>query len=422
MAQANTAPGELAVVVGGGVVGAMCAWYLTEAGYRVTIVDRDRFGAACSHGNCGYICPSHILPLCQPGAITKTMRAMLKRNSPFAIKPRASRAWASWFWNFARRCNERDMLETANGLHSILQASLGLYRALIKDEEIDCEWEERGLLFVHDSAKGFEEYAATDRLLRERFGVGATAYDGDALAKLEPALKPGLAGAWHYEDDCHLRPDKLMDGLRTRLESRGVSFVEGAHVSGFVHENGAARAVRTPNGEIEADHIIVATGALTPRLNDDLGFKIPIEPGKGYSITTSRPAVMPKHPMVFEDSHVAITPMQSGFRIGSTMEFAGYDTRIHPKRLRLLTDAAKEHLREPMGATVEEEWYGWRPMVWDGKPIIDRSPASPNVWVAAGHSMLGLSQATGTGRLIADMLSGSTPHIDPAPFAASRFL
>ena len=143
------APGQHVAVVGGGVIGALCAWSLTERGLRVTIIDRDGFGAACSHGNCGYVCPSHVLPLCQPGAITTTMRAMLKRNSPFAIKPRLSRRWAAWFWNFAKRCNERDMLATAQSVHGLLQSSIELYRAMVA-AGIECEWQERGLIFVYD--------------------------------------------------------------------------------------------------------------------------------------------------------------------------------------------------------------------------------------------------------------------------------
>jgi D-amino-acid dehydrogenase len=113
--------------------------------------------------------------------------------------------------------------------------------------------------------------------------------------------------------------------------------------------------------------------------------------------------------------------MQTGYRIGSTMEFVGYDTSISRKRLALLTSAAEKYLIDPHCEPVQEEWYGWRPITWDDKPVIDRSPAMDNVWVAVGHSMLGVSMAPATGRLIADLVSGSSPHLDPAPFSAARF-
>ena len=134
------------------------------------------------------------------------------------------------------------------------------------------------------------------------------------------------------------------------------------------------------------------------------------------------PARMPKRPIIFEDSHVAITPMKSKYRIGSTMEFVGWDTSINAKRLQLLTTGAKKYLHDPMADPIEEEWFGWRPMSFDGKPIIDQSPAMQNVWIAAGHSMLGLSMAPGTGRLLKEMMMGEEPHIDPQHFAAQRFL
>lgn len=408
------------VVIGGGVIGAMSAWNLTKAGCKVTIVDRAQFGAACSHGNCGYVCPSHVLPLPQPGAIGRTMRAMLKRNSPFAIKPQLSKSFVSWFWNFSRRCNRTDMLAAGVGRHALLQSSMQLYRQLIEDEDIECEWQEVGLLFVFDTEEEFDGFSATNELVRSEFGVAATPHSSDTLTTLEPALKHGFGGGWHYENDCHLRPDKLMSALRSRLEDRGVEFIENCSVDEFVQENGQAKAIKTGNGTIEADKFVVATGAMTPFLNKHLGCNIPIQPGKGYSITMPKPTKMPTIPIIFDSSHVAVTPMTTGYRIGSTMEFVGYDTSINPKRLQLLKDAAEKYLHEPYCEPVEDTWFGWRPMTWDGKAIIDRSPAMNNVWIAAGHNMLGLSMATGTGQLVRELMLDEEPHIDPSHFSLAR--
>ena len=293
-------------------------------------------------------------------------------------------------------------------------------RDRVADQGIDCEWKEVGLLFVFDEARGFEHFGATDQLLRERFGVGATPYDSKQLVELEPALKPGLGGGWHYEVDCHLRPDKLMSSLREKLEARGVEFVENASVTGFKEENGVARSVLCESCEVEADKVVVATGALTPFLNDHLGCRIPIEPGKGYSLTMPTPARMPRIPIIFQDAHVAVTPMANKYRIGSTMEFVGYDTTLNRKRLDFLKTSAKQYLHDPFCDPVEEEWYGWRPMTWDGKPIIDVSPKMKNVWVAAGHNMLGISMATGTGKLVRELMLGEQPHIEAGHFSIAR--
>jgi D-amino-acid dehydrogenase len=212
-----------------------------------------------------------------------------------------------------------------------------------------------------------------------------------------------------------------MASWRRVLEARGVAIREGCGVSGFEREDGRATAVVTTQGPLTADAFVVAAGALTPRLRKPLGCRVPIQPGKGYSITMPRPARCPTFPLIFEEHRVAVTPFRSGYRLGSTMEFAGYDATLNRRRLGLLGEAARHYLLEPACAPVEEEWFGWRPMTWDGKPIIDHSPALRNVLIAAGHNMLGLSMAPATGKLVKELLDGETPHLDPAPYSVRRF-
>ena len=412
------------VVVGGGVIGALTAWYVVKSGRTVTIVDRDKFGAACSHGNCGYVSPSHALPLPKPGAVKYTISTLLKSNSPLSIKFPPSLELAKWLWNFQKRCNRRDMLEAAAARSDLLQASMQLYEELIESERLECEWKRHGLLFVFATEKEFEQYGETDELLRTHFNVPAHRYDATELIELEPSLKPGLGGAWHYEGDRHLRPDKLMSALRNLLESNGVKILENFSADIFVREGKLASAVadnKEPGEPVIADAFVVATGAMTPFLNDQLGCRIPIQPGKGYSLTMACPETMPKYPMIFEEHRVGVTPMESGYRLGSMMEFVGYDDTIRSSRLQVLRDSAAVYLHDPYCDPVEEEWFGWRPMTWDGKPIIDKCPAFENVWIAAGHNMLGLSMGAGTGKLISQLIANEIPVIDPGPFSISRF-
>ena len=256
----------------------------------------------------------------------------------------------------------------------------------------------------------------------------AKRFDGPAVNQLEPALKPGMAGGWLYESDAHLRPDRLMAALRRLLQSRGVEIRDGCEATGLSRTRGTVRetaataiALDTAQGPIAGDAFVFAAGAWTPLLNRTLGCRVPIQPGKGYSITMPRPSVCPKFPLIFEEHRVAVTPMASGYRIGSTMEFAGYDTRLNRKRLDLLRSGAAQYLVEPVSEPIEEEWYGWRPMTTDSKPIIGRSPAFANVWIVAGHNMLGLSMAPATGKLIAELLNGKPPHINPRPYSIERF-
>lgn len=409
-----------AVVIGGGVVGAACAHYLLESGWRVTIVDRGHFGRGCSHANCGYVCPSHVLPLAVPGAVRGAMKAMFARNSPFKVRPGLRPGLWRWLWQFARRCNAPDMMESARGIQPLLASSRAMYEDLIHSG-IDCEWQTRGLLFVFHSRAGMLHYAATDELLRKEFHTPARPFHGDELRDLEPTLKAGLGGGWLYEGDAHLRPDRLMSSWRQHLESRGATVKENCEVQGFVRAGGRAVAARTLEGALPADAFVLAAGAWTPLLNDHLGCRIPIQPGKGYSLTTARPAKCPQVPMIFEEHRVAVTPMEGGYRLGSMMEFVGYDSSIRPKRVGYLREAASLYLEAPTGEPVKEQWFGWRPMTPDSRPLIGPTPAMANVVIAAGHNMLGLSMAPATGKLVAEMLNGREPHVDPRPYSPARF-
>lgn len=408
------------VVIGGGVIGTACAYYLNQSGWDVVIVEQKTIGSGASHANCGLVCPSHVLPLAGPGVMGKTLKAMISPNSPFSIKPRFDPTLWSWMLKFAGHCNQQDMLTAGRAIQSLLNASRQLYDELLANESLEVEWQTRGLLFPFLTRKAMDHYAHTDDLLGEHFGMRAIRYDGDAVSQLEPALKPGLAGGWHYEGDAHLRPDKLMSSWRSLLQSRGVVIHEQSEFRGFASLNRHANRAITSSDEIEADQFLVTTGAWTPLLNQQLGCKILIQPGKGYSMTMPRPAKCPAIPLIFEEHRVAVTPMESGYRLGSIMEFAGYDTSINPRRLDMLRSGAAHYLQEPTAEPVIERWAGWRPMTPDSLPIIDRTPAFDNVMIASGHNMLGLSMATGTGQLVADLLSQRTPRIDPVPFALLR--
>ena len=417
------------IVIGGGVIGAACAHYLHASGWHVRIVEKKGFGSGAAHANCGYVSPSHVLPIPGPGVIGKTLKAMLSPNSPFSIKPRFDPALWSWLIQFARYCNARQMLAGGKTIQKLLNSSRAMYDDLFANEPLDAEWQTSGVLYPFLNQAGMDHYAETDKRLNTEFGLAAVRYDGDAVSTLEPALKSGLAGGWYYSADAHLRPDKLMSSWKQLLQSRGVEIHEWHEFQGFSKTarsrsgSGAHRiaGVKTSKGDFEADAFVVATGAWTPILNQHLGCKVPIQPGKGYSLTMARPAKCPVIPMIFEEHRVAVTPWASGYRLGSTMEFAGYDETINPRRIELLRAGAGHYLLEPTAEPVTEQWYGWRPMTPDSLPIIDRCPDLENVYIAAGHNMLGLSMAPATGKLVAELLNGTPTHIPIEPLSIGRF-
>jgi D-amino-acid dehydrogenase len=415
-----TSTAEQVVVVGGGVIGAACAHYLCKAGRAVTLIERRGFGSGCSHGNCGYVCPSHVLPLARPGALRDALQNLFAKNSPLLVRWRLDPALWHWFWQFARKCNQTDMLRSGHAIQALLESSRTLYDRLTADTLTDIEWETPGLLLVFLSTQGMDHYAGVDQLLRREFNLAATPYEGSRLMAIEPALKEGISGAWHYQTDGHLRPEKLMLAWRRTLAEQGVEIRERCELHDFDVDGPLVRGLVTSQGEIRADQVVVATGAWTPLLQRLLKVPIVIQPGKGYSLTMPRPQLCPRYSMIFEEHRVAVTPMSSVYRIGSTMEFAGYDARLTPVRLQMLRDSAAIYLREPFTEPVLESWAGWRPMTPDSLPLIGRTPVAENLFVAAGHGMLGVSMSPATGRLVAELVCGQTPHIDPAPYALVR--
>lgn len=411
------------VIIGGGVIGVACAHYLTEAGHRVTVIDKGRIGGECSQGNCGLVCPSHVLPLAEPGAIRNALKAMLKPGGAFRIRPRLNLHLWRWLWRFARRCNERDMLTAGRAIQPLLVSSMSLYEQLV-ESGIECEWQKRGLLFVYQNKRNLNAYEPTNELLASTFNEPAQRLDGDALLAKEPALKDNVAGAWFFEHDAHLRPDRLLASWRAALAKRGVQFIEQCElqtINATKGKNGEVSSVVASGKNFDADKFVIATGAWTPQLAKLLRCRVPIEPGKGYSITLPVPANGPKLPMIFPEHRVAVTPMDTGLRLGSIMEFAGYDQSLSERRLRMLTAGAAHYLREPIAPDqFPDKWFGWRPMTYDSTPVIGRCPTFSNVYLATGHNMLGLSMAPATGRLISELIDQRETHIDAAAYALER--
>ncbi|MEM9557218.1 MAG: FAD-dependent oxidoreductase [Acidobacteriota bacterium] len=413
--------GETVAVVGGGIIGIACAHFLQKAGYEVTVLDRADIGHACSHANCGMICPSHVLPLNEPGALRDGFLSLFDRTAPLKIRPQMRLDLYRWLIEFARRCSHRQMIEAGHNLLPLLHSSLDEYHALFAELPRAGQWKENGLAYVFRDEASLEGFARTDRLLSETYGIGARRIEGADLATFDPSLRPDLAGAFVYDHDGSVRPDQLVRDWSRYLESRGVDLVSQCSLDAVRASGGAIESVQTSTGEMTADHYVFALGAWSSHWSKALGCRLPVEPGKGYSITMSRPQSCPLHPMLFPEKRIGVTPFDDGFRIGSMMEFVGWDESIPPRRLQQLKDSADPYLVSPLDGAVHETWFGWRPMTWDSLPIIGRVPRLDNAFLATGHNMLGLTLAPATGRLVADLVQELPLHLDAQPFSPERF-
>lgn len=411
-----------AIVVGAGHIGIACAHYLQKDGYDVTVIDRSTVGGACSRANCGFLVPSHVLPLTAPEAIWTGMKSLLQPKAAFRVKPQMRAALYRWMFEFGRRCTKRQMLETGSVLKEILDASMVEYETLLSDPAMDCEWQDNGMLFVFRNQDDLQEFGRTDATLADEYGLAASYIAGDELVRFEPALLDDLAGAYYYESDSHLRPDRLNTVWSGRLEKDGVGFVENCRVDAVETLADKVTGLFTPQGKMTADHYVFAAGAWSSNFAESLGCKIPVEPGKGYSVTMTQPEIMPSHPMLIPEKHIGITPFESGYRIASMMEFAGFDESIPRARIQQLKDSAVPYLKTPEGPVEEDTWYGWRPMTWDSLPIIGRVPGLSNALLATGHNMLGLSLAPLTGKAIADLVAERPTELPIDALSPTRFL
>jgi len=407
------------LVLGGGVIGLACALYLLRSGRSVTVLEGKTVGSGSSHGNCGTITPSH-LPLTAPGTVIKGLKWMLRRDAPFYVQPRFDPTLLAWLLRFAGRCNARDFAATTRVKTELLLRSRALLDQLVQDEQLQCEFDRSGTLYVYRNVEAFERSQAEAALLRE-VGVEVETLAAAAVRAREPALNDSIIGAHFHPGDARLRPNRYVAELARAVRAAGGVIEEHARIEGFTVDAGTLQSVQTVRGSFSGDEVVFALGAWSAQIGAQLGLRLPIQPGKGYSITYSRPALAPVIPMVLKERNVCVTAWGSGYRLGSTMEFSGYDTTLNRTRLDALARGAAEYLQQPVGPEVEEEWYGWRPMTYDDLPILGRAPGYRNLTLATGHGMLGVSLSAVTGQLITELLSGRRPSLDLAPYTPARF-
>ena len=408
------------LILGGGVIGLACAVYLLQAGRSVHIVERGLVGAATSHGNCGTITPSHALPLAAPGVIAKALKWMLKPDAPLYVKPRLDPALAAWFFHFAARCNKRDWRRSAEAKGELLQVSRRLTGELVREQALDCEFRARGLRYVYATQQAFDDDCASLPFLAT-LGVESSLLDGIALASAEPALLDGLAGAIHFPGDAHLRPDRFTSELARVVRSLGGIIEESTNITGVRCVAGRIHGIDTSKGPRRGRETLATLGPWSAPFLQAVGLNLPVQPGKGYSMTYSPPTQSPSVPLVLREHSVCVTAWQSGFRLGSTMEFSGYDDSLNPIRLKALETGAARYLREPTGPECREKWFGWRPMTFDDLPLIGRAPKLDGLWVATGHGMMGMGMSAATGKLVSELMTGKETCVDPVPYRVSRF-
>ncbi len=401
------------LIIGGGVIGLCTAYYARQKGHHVTIVER---GApdhdCCSLGNAGLIVPSHFVPLAAPGMVSLGLRMMFNPESPFYVRPRLDADLLRWGWKFCRAANANHVKRAAPLLRDLLCASRRCFEELAQQWGNDFGLVQKGSLMLCKSERALEEEAKTAEMARA-LGIPAEVLTAQQTAEREPNVRMDVAGSVYFPLDCHLIPQQLLAQLTRALEESGATFCWSTEVTGWRVNGQRIEAAQTNRGELSADAYVLAAGSWSPHIVRGLGIRLPMQAGKGYSLTLPNPNQKPHLPCLLTEARVAVTPMGNALHFGGTMEIAGMDTSINPARVRGILKSVPQYFPDFSLDDFRDvpAWCGLRPCSPDGLPYIGRFRHYTNLYAATGHAMMGVSLGPITGKLIAEILSDEQPSI-----------
>lgn len=403
-------------------MGLCSALYASKRGHEVVVLDRrPESYLGSSFGNAGLVSPSHFIPLAAPGTLKLALKWMMNPESPFYLKPRLDLDLISWGLKFMRAATAERVTKAAPVLATLLLESQRGFEELAREWGNDFEFVRRGILNVCKTEATLEHETATGER-GHALGIPTQRLDARQLAELEPGIRIDAAGAVLYPDDAHLSPGLFMKSLRRRLQS-AVELRWDTEVTGWKASRGRVESVSTRGGEVKGDEYVICGGAWSPTVVRSLGLHLPVQAGKGYSLTMPAPKQKPTRPLILMEGRVAVTPMGETLRFGGTMEIAGNDESVNPARVRGIMKTIPAYLPDfgPKDFEGIEPWCGMRPCSPDGLPYIGRFRKYENLVAATGHAMIGVSLGPGSGQLVAQIVSGETPSIDLGPVSPDRY-
>ncbi len=408
-------------IIGGGIIGLCSAWYLRQAGYDVTIIDKTDMQDGCSFGNAGIIVPSHSVPLASPGVIAEGIRWMFSASSPFFIKPRMDADLLRWLWQFYRSCSKEHVARATPILRDFHLLSKSLYKEFAQTTGFTFDLEERGSLMLYRTTKGeHEEKEGAEKA--HALGLQVSLLSASQIAAMDPGMRCDVLGGVLYHDDAHLYPGKFVLNLQEALKAAGVKF-ETETVTRFLTMGDLITHVQYADGSSQrVNDIVLASGAWSAKLARSLGLQLLVQDGKGYSVTLKNPQARPAIPSILTESRVAVTPMGSDLRIGGTLEVSNFSTKINTKRVQAILDAMTRYYPDFPALDVASQniWYGYRPVSADGVPYIGRTQKYRNLIVAVGHAMIGISLGPATGLLVSEIAQEKKTSLDLGIFKVDR--
>jgi D-amino-acid dehydrogenase len=412
-------------VLGSGVIGATIAYFLARAGHDVTVLDRQPGPALeTSYANAGEVSPGYSAPWAGPGVPVKAIKWMLMTHSPLVIWPLLDAAMWRWGWSLLMNCTERAYRLNKSRMVPIAEYSRDCLKQLRAEAGIVYDERTQGTLQLFRTQKQLDGIGKDVEILRE-YKVPYEVLDRAGFCRVEPALahtQQKFVGALRLPNDETGDCFKFTRGIAELAQGLGAQFRFDTRIEAIAAEGGRISAVRTSAGLVKADAYVCALGSYSPLILQPIGIRLPVYPVKGYSITVpiSDAAHAPESTIMDETHKVAVTRIGSRIRVGGTAELAGYNLTLRDARRRTLEHVVTDLFPRGGDVSKTEFWCGLRPMTPDGTPVIGPT-RYPNLYLATGHGTLGWTMAAGTGRVMADLISGRRPEIQLDGLTIERY-
>lgn len=406
-----------AIVVGAGLVGLGVAAELMRDGWQVTVLEQGPAdGVGTSHGNAGMLVPSHFVPLATMGFLKTGLRMMLKRGAPVTVRWRPDADLLSWVTRFTLSSLAGDEQTRTQALLRLSLASRDQWERWADDFPHLARPGGAGLMMIARTAHGLEEEAEVGHQ-GSRLGLDVEILDADSVRRRQPGLEVKCEGGVWFGNDAHVAPHEWVQAMRHSL---GSNLVSDTKVLGWQLSGDRWTGVKTNHGAMCADQVVLASGFESAQMARSLGVNMAIQPGRGYGYTLPGGARLTTPSLLVED-RVSLTPMGESLRVTSGMEIGATHQAPDPARVAHIRAGAERVFPGLASADWDQPlWTGWRPLSADGLPYIGRVPNLGNAWVATGHGMMGISLAAGTGRMLADLMGGHWPSVDPEAFRLDR--
>ncbi len=399
------------LVIGGGVMGLSCAYFLHKAGHKVTVIDQSKMDGGASYVNAGYLTPSHIIPLAAPGVMKKGLKWMFNGKSPLYMKPRLNTDLMRWAWAFNKSCTKSHVNKVIPAIAEINLFSRALYDQIRQDEHFNFQLEKKGLFMLCQTEKMLEEEGKVVQLARAE-GLDARTLNMQEVQDMMPT-KMDAIGASYFSCDHHTTPGEFMQDLKAYLTNVGVIIRKEEKVLDILIKDNAISGLQTDKEQLQSDEYVLANGAWAAALSRKLNIKLLLQAGKGYRIQVQRDTRI-TYPTILAERKVAITPMNGFTRFAGTMEIAGINHTINTQRVDAIAESVAQYFPD-ITLTQEDKAQaacGLRPVSPDGLPYIGRSAKCNNLVIATGHAMMGWSLGPATGKLVQEIVDNDKPSLD----------